>query len=108
MSDFIASVQRYSMDLRFKRNAASTKAFDNDLTELLKRYSVTSIKKTRIDVTNEYADETITETCKCCGKEVQVYLMRPSFCMSCGNRIYPCSLCSTCTKCNEEKITQQE
>lgn len=102
MNDYIADVQRYSLDLRFQKKGASIKSFDNDLAELLNRYSITSVKKTSVDVTKDYEDATITETCKNCGKDVQVYLVKPSFCMSCGHRIYPCSLCKSCTKCNEK------
>lgn len=101
MSEYIASVQRYDLDLRFQKNSASIESFDSDLTQLLRRYSVKSLKKSRQDVTKEYEDETIMETCKNCGKKVQVYLMKPSFCMSCGHAIYPYSLCNTCTNCKE-------
>ena len=102
MSEYIASVQSYNFDLRFQKNSASVQSFDTDLTQLLKRYSIKALKKSRQDVTEEYAEETIMETCKNCGKKVQVYLMKPSFCMSCGHKIYPCSLCESCTNCKGE------
>ena len=91
MSEYIASVQSYNLDLRFQKNSASVQSFDTDLTQLLKRYSIKALKKSRQDVTEEYAEETIMETCKNCGKKVQVYLMKPSFCM-----------CESCTNCKGE------
>ena len=51
MSEYIASVQRYDLDLRFQKNSASIESFDSDLTQLLRRYSVKSLKKSRQDVT---------------------------------------------------------
>ena len=40
MSEYIASVQRYDLDLRFQKNSASIESFDSDLTQLLRRYSM--------------------------------------------------------------------
>lgn len=40
MSEYIASVQSYNLDLRFQKNSASVQSFDTDLTQLLKRYSI--------------------------------------------------------------------
>lgn len=101
MTKYIASVQRYTFDFRFPTNTKTSKTFDEELAAIIKRNNITAMKKTKCDVTSDYEDETVLETCKNCGKEVRAYLLKPSFCMNCGNKIYPCSVCKTCTKCDE-------
>lgn len=102
MDKFIASIQRFSFDLRFRKGSNTLSSFEEDLEELFDKYELKKLKETNLDVSQDYKNYTVTTTCKNCGEEVQAYLIKPSFCMSCGTKIYPCSTCSTCVGCNEE------
>lgn len=101
MDNFIAKIQRYSFDLRFRKGSDTIESFEKELDDLLNRYELKKLKETNLDVSQEYKDYTVTTVCPKCNTKVQAYLIKPSFCMSCGAKIYPCSTCSTCVGCNE-------
>lgn len=98
-----ASVKRMTLDLRYLNKKDKYTRFRNDLDKLLKQYNITILKESVNDSTEKYLDDTVLEVCPNCNVQVRAYSLREGYCMNCGKKIYPCSLCNTCT--DECKIT---
>lgn len=97
-------ITQLSLDLRHSGNMSvefdysSNKDFTKELDELFRRYNITVIGESAIDMTEEYVDLKCDELCSNCNNEVYILAHKNNqTCPECGHEILPCSMCNGCT-----------